>query len=83
MPKPVKITELNQGAIVQLNDTLEQLWNISNGRYNINIVTSNPDGSLKGDIGDMVLFNNSGTYFIEINTTGGKIWRGVQLTDTP
>lgn len=82
-PKPAKITKFDEAALTQLNTDLENLWNLSNGRYSINIVTSNPDGNLKGDVGDMVLFNNGGTFYLEVNTTGAKVWRGTVLTDTP
>lgn len=82
-PKPAKITKFDEAALTQLNIDLENLWNLSNGRYSLNYVTSNPDGNLKGDVGDMILFNNGGIFYLEINTTGAKVWRGVQLTDTP
>lgn len=52
-----------------------------NGR--LEIVTSNPDGSRKGTAGDIVLLNNSGTFYLEVNTDGGTTWRGVLLSDTP
>ena len=82
--KPPRFTKLDDPVqITQLNNTLEDLWNLTNGRFTINIVTTNPDGSLKGDVGDMVLFNNSGSFFLAINTTGAKIWRSVALSDTP
>lgn len=82
--RPIKFTDLTKpDQISQLNDIITELWNISNGRWNMNIVTVNPDGNTKGDVGDMLLYNSSGTYYLEINTTGAKIWRGVVLTDTP
>ena len=83
IPKPDRITEYNDKGLVVLNDNLEKMWDITNGRYTLNIVTSNPDGSLRGDVGSVLLFNDSGTYYLEINVDGGKTWRGVQLTDTP
>lgn len=81
--KPAKITAFDNNALVVINDTFERLWDLSNGRFNLDIVTSNPDGSLNGNIGDMLLFNNSGTYYFEVNTTGAKVWRGTVLTDIP
>ena len=82
--KPPMLTDLADPIqIVQLNNSLENLWDITNGRYNINIVTTNPDGNTQGDVGDILLYNNSGTYYLAINTTGAKVWRSVQLTDTP
>jgi len=83
-PKPTRLTQLDvETQVVQLNESLESLWNVVDGRYNLDIVTTNPDGNTKGDVGDMLLFNNSGTYYFAINTTGAKIWRSVVLTDTP
>lgn len=81
--KPDKITKIDEASLAKLNIILENLWDLTNGRYTLNIVTSNPDGSAKGTIGDVVLFNNSGTFYLEINTDGSTQWRGVQLTDTP
>ena len=82
--KPARLFDLKQETqIVQLNESLENLWNVVMGRYSLDIVTVNPDGARKGDVGDMVLFNNSGTFYFAINTTGAKIWRSVQLTNTP
>ena len=81
--KPVPINEINANTLIELNHTIEKLWNITNGKYSLNIVTTNPDGNSNGDTGDMLLFNNSGTYYLAVNTTGAKVWRSVQLTDTP
>ena len=82
--RPIKFTDLTKpDQITQLNEIITELWNISNGKWNMNIVTVNPDGTTKGDVGDMLLYNSSGTYYLEINTTGSTIWRGVALTNTP
>lgn len=81
-PKPQRITDFDQRGLVILNESLEQLWDITNGRISLNIVTTNPDGSLTGKGGDMVLFNNSGTYYLEI-CTGGTVWVGEALSETP
>ena len=81
-PKPPNFTKIDETNIAQLNDVLEDYWNILNGRYTLNIVTANPDGSSRGNVGDMVLFNNSGTYYLEVNV-GGTVWKGVLLQDTP
>jgi len=81
--KPDKITEINDESLVRLNTILEDLWDITNSRYQMGYVTTNPDGSRNGDIGDFVLFNNNGTYYLAINVDGLTTWRSVQLTDTP
>ena len=66
-----------------LNNFLDEIWKVTDGRYNLDVVTVNPDGNTKGDTGDMLLYNNSGTFYLEINTNSTTVWRGVQLTDTP
>ena len=81
--KPQRITDFDQRGLVIVNENFERLWDITNGRFSLDIVTVNPDGATKGDVGDMLLFNNSGTYYLEINTTGAKVWRGTALTDLP
>ncbi len=82
-PKPIQIRGTDPPDLVELNTVLEELWNITNGRYNLNVTTTNPDGTEQGDVGDMILFNDSGTYYLEINTTGSTIWRGVELKNVP
>ena len=79
--KPARITAFDDNNLVTVNQNFERLWDITNGRYSLNIVTTNPDGS-RGDVGDMVLLNSTGTYYLEI-CTGTNTWRGVVLTDTP
>ena len=81
---PPRITDINdKNAIAQLNLFLEDMQELSKGRYTLDIVTTNPDGTRNGDVGDIILFNNSGTYYLEVNTTGSTVWRGVVLADTP
>lgn len=83
IPKPQRITDFDQNGLVILNETLEQLYDLTNGRFSLNITTVNPDGNRKGNVGEIILFNNSGTYYLAINTTGSTVWRSVVLTDTP
>ena len=73
----------NFSQVMQLNRYLSDIWEITNGKYTMNIKTTNPDGSDSGNVGDMVLFNNGGTYYLEVNVDGSTTWRGVLLTDTP
>jgi len=82
IPRPFRITGFDQNNLVTLNDTLEALWDVTNGRYNLSLTTVNPDGTVKGNAGDMILFNNSGTYYLEI-CVGGTVWRGEELSNTP
>lgn len=82
IPKPQRITEFNHSGLVILNESLEQLWDVTNGRISINLTTVNPDGVVKGNAGDMVLLNDSGTYYLEI-CAGGTVWLGEALSNTP
>lgn len=64
-------------------------WNylkeIARNFNNLTVVKTNPDGARTGKYGDMVLFNNSGTYYLEIcvSSPTGTVWRGCALTDIP
>lgn len=80
--KPLRITDFDQRGLVIVNDNFERLFDITNGRYGLNITNVNPDGNVKGEVGDMILLNNAGTYYLEINV-GGTIWRGVLLQNLP
>lgn len=76
MPEPPKIEDKD------LSEYLKTIY------YKINLletVTVNPDGSRQGRLGQMVLLNNSGTYYLEIcvSSPDGTTWRGVALSDTP
>jgi hypothetical protein len=82
IPRPQRITDFDQNGLIILNENLEHLWDVTNGRYSLDIVTVNPDGTKKGDVGDMLLLNNGGTYYLEI-CVGGKIWFGEELSNTP
>ena len=82
IPKPNRITDFDQKGLVVINDNFEKLFDITNGRYSLNIVTVNPDGATRGDTGDMLLLNVGGTYYLEI-CVGGTVWRGEELSNTP
>ena len=62
MEKPVPINEINQNTLVELNDTLEELWNITNGRM---------AELLKVNVGNV----NDGNY-IEIQNDGDVVLHG-------
>lgn len=80
MPKPTKITEINETTLVYLNEVLEQFWNITNGRYTFNIIeTTTPNGNLEGKYGDAIIRNNAGTLELWINDGTGnkKVWQRI------
>jgi len=43
---------------------------------NLVVVTTSPDGSRRGDYGDIVFYNNSGTFKLCVQSTegGGTVW---------
>ena len=70
-PPPVKDQELA--------NYLSQIYSNSN---NLTIVTSDPNNSRQGTYGDMVIYNNAGTYYFEICTSNpnGKTWKKVTVS---
>jgi hypothetical protein len=82
IPKPQRITAFDHNGLVVINEALEQLWDLTNGRYNLNVVTTNPEGVVSGEAGDMVLYSAAGGLYIEI-CSGGTVWYGEELSNTP
>ena len=77
--RPPEFHEWNTNTFTQLNDTLLQLWNISNGRITLDVVTVDPDGSRLGSKGELIYFD-SGTDQLCVNSTGATAWVCVNLT---
>ncbi len=52
---------------------------------NLEVVTTNPDGSRNGRYGDLVVLLTGGNYYLEIcmSSPDGTTWFGTQLTNTP
>lgn len=42
---------------------------------NLVIKTSNPDGTTNGRLGDIIVYNNSGSFKFCLNTNGSTQWR--------
>lgn len=57
---------------VQIQQYLFDVWQNMNRPA---VVTSDPNGSRKGKKGDLVLFNNSGTFSLKVNTDGSTTWQ--------
>lgn len=50
IPRPLLLSHpLDQAQINHLNDVLENLWNLQNGEYNLDIVTSTKERANNGD----------------------------------
>ena len=71
IPKPQRITAFDENNLVILNETLENLWNVVNGRYNFDIKTSVPTS--KPIEGTAVAYSSGGVYRLYIYLNGA--WR--------
>ena len=72
-PKPAKITKFDESAVTQLNTDLENLWNLSNGRYINDIIISVP--TKKSEEGATQIYSSGGIYRIYIYLNGGwRVW---------
>ena len=48
--EPLRITDFDQRGLVIVNDTFQKLWDITNGRYNADVVTTAPtEDATEGD----------------------------------
>lgn len=51
---------------------------------NLPITETDPDGTTPGKAGDMLLFRNGSTYYLEICVIASEnTWQGVKLINTP
>ena len=85
IPLVVWAGNIAQPPVIQDKVTKEYLKTIADNWNKLEVVTSNPDGSRSGRLGEMILLNSSGTYYLEICTSSpdGTVWKGTQLSDTP
>jgi hypothetical protein len=70
-PKPAKIVEINEASLAQLNNFIEELWNMTNGRYSptSGATASTGTGTIK--MGSANNANSAG--FIKFEKTDGTI----------
>lgn len=68
--KPVPIREINESTLVELNRGLNGLWDITNGRYNVDVVTTAPTVGSEGDIKG---YYSGSTYRLYVYLNGA--WR--------
>uniref|UniRef100_A0A6M3L4Z6 Uncharacterized protein n=1 Tax=viral metagenome TaxID=1070528 RepID=A0A6M3L4Z6_9ZZZZ len=63
MARPVTLTyPLDERQVRRLNTILQELWNITNGRINVDIVTTS---RTVADNGDIWLIQTGGTVYIQ------------------
>ena len=84
LPKPPTINKWDESSIAQLNGWLESIWQLTNGRFTVDVTTTNPNTApgRPGTQGDIVFFNSSGSYKLCVNTSAttaasptGTTWR--------
>lgn len=73
-PKPTQFTlPWDDNKVSELNNALENLWNITNGRYVPETTSSIPTAS--ADEGDIKIYSSGGTYQIYIYLNDGwRVW---------
>ena len=80
--KPQTFTNLQDtNQLTELNTTLADLWNITNGRYTLENITTNPQDTRKGVKGDLVYATFGGDNNLCINTSfpAGMDWTCVNV----
>jgi hypothetical protein len=61
--RPISLTHpITKEQVVQLNRNLDDLWNIQNGRFELDIVTTTKTNSRNGEIW---IWNDAGTYKLQ------------------
>lgn len=79
MSQPPTFTkDWTDAQIAQLNTVLNDLFQVVSGRYTLEAVSSNPNGSRRGDPNDLIIYNNAGDRKLCVNTSssaGGTTWR--------
>lgn len=81
--KPQPLTDLEDiNQLSELNLTLEQLWNITNGRYTLDNILIDPEGVRKGVAGDLVYASFGSQDHLCINRSaspGGTDWTCINI----
>lgn len=69
-------------SIIKDKNVSEYLKILYLNHNNLEIITSDPNGNRKGNFGDIVIYNNSGTYYVEIcvSEPSGTVWKKSLLT---
>ena len=77
--------KLKEPPKLENRDTGEYLKLLYNKINTLEVLTSTPNGNVKGKYGDMVLLLSGGNFYLEICTSSpnGTVWKGVILTTTP
>ena len=66
--------EWNTNTFSQLNQFTLDVWNTLNGRYQVDIVTTDPDGSRRGNRGELVLYDPGASEEWCVNVDAATDW---------
>lgn len=79
IPKPQRITAFDESGLLAINDALEQLWDISNGRFSFNegATASSGTGTIK--MGSVSNANSAG--FIKVRLSNDTVVYVPYFTD--
>lgn len=81
--EPSPISKWDCPSFSRLNHYLHELWNITNGRYNLDALTANPNGTRQGTTGELVYATYGGDQYICVNSSTpspGTTWTCVNIT---
>ncbi len=73
MDYPIGLTDLTKPE--QVKQLKEILLFILDRLDELPLTTTDPNGNLSGRIGQIILYNNAGTFSLKVNTTGLKVWQ--------
>ena len=76
MAKPVKVTKFDAMGLIALNRVLENLWFLTNGKYQLDIVTSVPAWTPQSE-GEAVLYHSGANRRIYFYFDGA--WRYINM----
>src|SRR3989338_851925 len=80
--RPQSFTDLTDpNQLVELNNVLSDFWNITNGRYTLDNITTNPQDTRKGHKGDLVYATFGGNDHLCVSTSfpAGLNWTCVNV----
>lgn len=80
MSKPPTFYKWDTNDFSQLNDVLLNLFNITNGRYNMDVVEVDPDGSRPCTVGEQVFFDTGTDQVCVCASSTTKTWKCANFT---
>lgn len=76
--RPIRLTQpLDESQLSRLNDTLQDIWDITNGRYELNVVTTAPT-STTAKTGEAKVSVVAGV--VKLHIFANSVWNSATLT---